>query len=1286
MRFHEDGPSIPNELLQDQKLGKVIFICGAGVSKQAKLPNFKELTRHVLDEVNADDDSNAVKYFNTWLPHTDSVYRVPFDAIYSELYKEYGKEYISSIIASHLLKLEADVSNYSHFHDIITISSCESRKIQIATTNFDRLLECALSNKSKITVCPKHSHNDSISLAEGIVYLHGRIRDANDDRQHFVLSKRDFGKAYLVDGFTLNLLKFLINNYSVVFIGYQIGDPIVQYLFEGLLDSNNDVRRKLYMFIDEKSSKSFDSWDNLGVNPIVYKEPCDLWKTIGCWANSIRNTSAYNENTLQLAKRSPRELLAFERGQVAYFLSTIEGSSSAHKQNISTEWLLVLDGIYRSGSSFVEFSSLNQYESEYLYYSLDDDAIFRLFDDLPDIDKAPPQFFSVDYVEQSPEERRETPFFDIFCKDPSRYFLKPYSLNVVDSLLLYSDSPSDQQIQIFNWISENLNNPLTAWWILWRGFSNKYLYNKITEVIDNNDHIDDIPRTFWKVILRHMYQSLPAPGVDYFHNILLGIKNSRWDGVSLGMFASAIERFIYPTIAPSCLANFPPDKLSWNSILLLFDEYWDKCSCNVFSPIPPPPSEYLFSVFAILESFFFCCYSVRRDLQLLPKSYPTCCPGVEYIGGVPKAPANALFQLFVNVIIEFSKNNREVLLARVSQWPQDDLQYFNKIQLHLMTNQNLYKINDVCFYILSMSHEHFWSRAIRRELLSLIASSWSKFPLNAKNCIINRFLSLPYSDSTEEQHIFSGYSRATAAKCLVWLVKNGVNLSSEQDSVYRDLPHKHTKDSSEEIPDDLGHGAHLVTDVYDLGSLLDKPVNNLEGIIENEDFFDFRTSTRAKPFAGLARSNPRKALAFLTTFARINMYPAVLWTSLFSTWPSVTDIRLNCVLVKRIMRIPKSQSASFVRPLSEWFDRYFAHLIKIDSNLAWQIYEYIIDLLQTIERSPSLKKHRVFVSSEDSSDENTYRFEVALNSEIGRVIHGIFLSLPSMIESNTGKIPDELLLRLSNLISLDGSLGQHSTSMLCHKFVELLSIANDWAMTYLDPCFDKSHPNTCFAWSGLLTSKYFPPTESDSHVYKNLIHTLTYDQYHIDVGRLSERSAKCLILLWSDKKYLEVNLQESDFRKCLRGTSTHNRSSAIYQLSGSAPPNSDTWINDVLPFIKNVWPKNKICRNPQESETWLYLLSKTGVHFPKIFEAVKHLLVPIEEHSTWLWSYQNSESDELELFKSYPAESLEMLDLVIPNDSKYLPYGLEKALESIVRYSGYLRKDKKFIRLHTMAD
>ena len=62
MRFIENGPSIPDELLNARDRGRVVFFCGAGVSRaRAGLPDFFGLAEAVIRELGVPEDSDACK-------------------------------------------------------------------------------------------------------------------------------------------------------------------------------------------------------------------------------------------------------------------------------------------------------------------------------------------------------------------------------------------------------------------------------------------------------------------------------------------------------------------------------------------------------------------------------------------------------------------------------------------------------------------------------------------------------------------------------------------------------------------------------------------------------------------------------------------------------------------------------------------------------------------------------------------------------------------------------------------------------------------------------------------------------------------------------------------------------------------------------------------------------------------------------------------------------------------------------------------------------------------------
>src|SRR5690348_229190 len=54
MRFADDGPDIPPELVAAQEKGQTIFVCGAGVSRSVGLPLFGGLVQGAYDRLGED--------------------------------------------------------------------------------------------------------------------------------------------------------------------------------------------------------------------------------------------------------------------------------------------------------------------------------------------------------------------------------------------------------------------------------------------------------------------------------------------------------------------------------------------------------------------------------------------------------------------------------------------------------------------------------------------------------------------------------------------------------------------------------------------------------------------------------------------------------------------------------------------------------------------------------------------------------------------------------------------------------------------------------------------------------------------------------------------------------------------------------------------------------------------------------------------------------------------------------------------------------------------------------
>src|SRR5215207_693151 len=142
MRFIEDGPDIPDELLLARDAGDVILFCGAGVSQaEAGLPNFAGLARKVIGILGAAQDSRARLLLERALalePVPGVGGLVATDRVFGLLEREFEVSDVRSAVAESI-RPAPDVKLDAHR---LLLDLATSRGVtRLVTTNFDRLFE-----------------------------------------------------------------------------------------------------------------------------------------------------------------------------------------------------------------------------------------------------------------------------------------------------------------------------------------------------------------------------------------------------------------------------------------------------------------------------------------------------------------------------------------------------------------------------------------------------------------------------------------------------------------------------------------------------------------------------------------------------------------------------------------------------------------------------------------------------------------------------------------------------------------------------------------------------------------------------------------------------------------------------------------------------------------------------------------------------------------------------------------------------------------------------------------
>ena len=173
---------------------------------------------------------------------------------------------------------------------------------RIVTTNFDLLFETAAKDVFKSE--PEIFKAPALPLGrecEGIVHVHGTL----DRPDGMILTDKDFGRAYLTDGWALRFLVELFQSFTVLFVGYSHSDSIMRYLARALPVDETERR---YVLTDDAGDSR---WQFLGIEPIAFpKAPgdghCALYEGVsGLAYHAQRSILDWQREITEIAAKPP---------------------------------------------------------------------------------------------------------------------------------------------------------------------------------------------------------------------------------------------------------------------------------------------------------------------------------------------------------------------------------------------------------------------------------------------------------------------------------------------------------------------------------------------------------------------------------------------------------------------------------------------------------------------------------------------------------------------------------------------------------------------------------------------------------------------------------------------------------------------------------------------------------------------------------------------------------------------------------------------------------------------
>lgn len=272
-----DGVNIPDELMEAHNRGELVFFVGAGASMAppTNFPSYRQLAEELAEEAGYEKPKKSD------LEHLDSfIGSLSDDGITAH---EYVKQ-----------RFRGEGAEFNDEHAAIMSLAGSRPPARIVTTNYDDFLARAAEEKEIEIGRPYYApafppgHD-----FQGLLHLHGSVKS---DAKDLVLDDRDFGRAYLTEGWAARFLVELFQKYTVLFIGYSVNDPIMRYLALGMPEQN----KKRYAFVgdSELDEEAKEKYKRLHIEtityPVVEGNHSSLTKALKQWDKISRYSVAEN--------------------------------------------------------------------------------------------------------------------------------------------------------------------------------------------------------------------------------------------------------------------------------------------------------------------------------------------------------------------------------------------------------------------------------------------------------------------------------------------------------------------------------------------------------------------------------------------------------------------------------------------------------------------------------------------------------------------------------------------------------------------------------------------------------------------------------------------------------------------------------------------------------------------------------------------------------------------------------------------------------------------------------
>ena len=1233
------GPKIPETLISALNDDRLVFFCGSGISMGNNLPSFKNLVEQVCKKLDITiDNENLLK---------EAEEQKRYDLILN-LIEDKNQEF--SVSRDKLRKVVIEILNNfkskpSIHKSLLELSALQNNEgYRLVTTNFDRLffeagLKCPFFDSAPKLAPPRKE------TWRNLTFLHGVIDDNFDPKgSNLILTTRDFGLAYLYDNWASRFVIQLFQDFTVVFIGYSVSDPVMNYLITAVSYENkrkqqqkkdgSEIKPFIYAFdgYAENREDVKKKWKALGIEPILYKiklkeDHSLLYESIKKWAELKKTGLAGKRIWLKQKLKKPyREKIDREKAddvisilkqdqQLAEYLPEINLSLDSKKREpVDISWLKVFAEEHNKTNRYQALLAQQAKTKSSLLGKL----IYRTADSLWE------------------------PLF-------------PIEKNIAEWLLYHLDKK-----ELIHWLIEQAasQNRLIS---LHPKFKNR-LKNRLKEIASKEEEkLDERQKIFWELLLMQKH-----PVNCFMKDIVIEELNKEYSYIKARELLDVLEPCIgfekyihvkdfstsdeiYTPKLKINMKGFPDYKLTSETTLLKHAED--------FTELLKKAMELAEQVGIIYNGFdFLYIHRPSIDEHEQNKHYEAWTYLVE------------LVKQSFDLAVEKDKKKAKLLLDKWSLYPYS---IFYRLIFYAITKYPNLDEEAVIKLFEEKPEQTLWSSSCKKEVLKLLkVKKFSEKSIEKLFTLIKKGPSRSLYNIGEKDAdvIFKEIKERSIYQRLQRLKLNKISFPQDIEKIYTEIQKKYplpktlTKKEIDKQEFPFYHGGAKLA-----GSERRYYDKTVEEVFDDIKLTELNTypdiNNKTENFRFLTRDNPEEAFEVLLKFQddNVNSYP--YWDVFIYEICMITDIeKSNSYFLKALEKIETYNDDFFQKCL--WS---LIHGISFKGGVIYTKDNELFKKWWFKLWNLSIKKENYHIHSNFSMG--------ASNSDLGRLSQIIFDMLRGEFYSKNlkedGKIPEVVKGYFKTIIdegsSKDPSVLYHFGSYLW----ELWFLDKEWVNNNLKKLLNwKGKESLCVSvWTGYIYHfKYSPDFLSDfkHNIFELLLHRETFFKFNKDDSNLNEFyntiAGIFLITTGAAEGQNIFSEKESDQLKTLDKKILESLSRQLWQLLADSEGKSEIlWSKKIQPWIDKFWPHQTKLKSSKTAEHLSFLILHCGQKLPEAFEVLSDSIQGvIEADNSYMLSYIEEKIDKkLNALFKHPKELIQLLNWNLPTKDK-LTYNREK--------------------------